>query len=79
MPIEVVLCKTGVGKHGPELPGMVAEVGGICSTVECFDRCEQCERAILARVDGTMTRFWTGDKLLEAVLLLASEAPSEEA
>lgn len=51
----------------------VTSAGGRWSTVECFDRCEICERALIARVDGALMRFGGVDELVEAVQLLVVE------
>lgn len=65
---EVVVCKTGMGRHDPELGGKVAEVGGAVGTVECFDRCETCERWLICRIDGITTRFRSSDELVAALV-----------
>jgi hypothetical protein len=61
--IEVVVCKRGMGQHAPDL---ASRVEGL-STVECFDKCEMCERFLLARVDGATMRFRDADELLAAL------------
>jgi hypothetical protein len=68
--IEVIVCRTGLSRHDPDLPARIRDAGGVLSTVECFDRCETCERALLARLDGAMTRFRSGEELASAVLAL---------
>lgn len=73
MAISVVVCKSGMARHDPDLTEKVESSGGRLSTVDCFDRCEQCERAILVRLDGTMTRFWNSAQLLEALGILSEE------
>lgn len=70
--ITIVLCQTGLARHAPAAAKAVAEAGGELSTVECFDRCETCERWLLARVDGAMTRFRTHEELVEALGVLAA-------
>lgn len=61
---EVVLCKTGLARHAPDLSERMADT---LSTVDCFDKCEVCERWLIARIDGITTRFRTADELLEAL------------
>lgn len=74
MSIEVVCCQSGVKRHDPELHERVIDAGCTFRTVECFDRCETCERFLLARIDGTMTRFPDSAALVEALdALLAPE------
>ena len=68
--IEVIVCRSGLTRHDPDLPGRLAEAGGSLSLVECFDRCDACERALLARLDGAMTRFQSGEDLAAAVRAL---------
>ncbi|MDP2315376.1 MAG: hypothetical protein Q8P41_20935 [Pseudomonadota bacterium] len=68
--IEVVVCATGMGRHDPSLPTRVAAVGATLSTVECFDRCDTCERFLVCRVDGATTRFRDSDELLAALVTL---------
>ncbi len=62
--IEVVVCKTGMARHAPDLAERMPES---LSTVECFDKCEVCERWLIARIDGMTTRFRTAEELLEAL------------
>lgn len=64
---DVVVCRTGLGRHAPDLPGKVSAAGGTLGTVECFDRCETCERWLLCRIDGATTRFRSGDELVDAL------------
>ena len=52
MSVDVVVCQTGMARHDPELREKIESVGGHLSTVECFDRCETCERVLLARHGG---------------------------
>jgi hypothetical protein len=68
--IEVVVCRTGMARHAPDLPERVPAAGAALSTVECFDRCETCERALIARIDGATTRFRDGEELLAALVAL---------
>ena len=72
MSVDVVVCQTGMARHDPELREKIESVGGHLSTVECFDRCETCERVLLARIDGTMARFAGGVDLMEAVAALGA-------
>lgn len=67
MKFEVVVCQTGLGRHDPALPAKVGARGGRLAQVECFDRCETCERFVIARIDGVTARFATGDALCEAL------------
>lgn len=68
---EVVVCKTGLGRHDPALAGKVEEVGGSVGTVDCFDRCETCELWLICRIDGMTTRFRSSDELVQALTRLA--------
>ena len=70
--IEVIGCQTGCQRY-PGVSGRVVEAGGTWATTECFDKCEQCERGLLARVDGALMRFAGVDELLHAVLTLGAE------
>lgn len=71
--IEVVVCETGVKRHAPELRVHLDARGMKMGTVECFDRCETCERHLIARINGATTRFPSGEALLEALAVLAEE------
>jgi uncharacterized membrane protein YgdD (TMEM256/DUF423 family) len=64
--IEVVVCKTGMERHDRALPAKVACAGGRLRLVDCFDRCETCEKVLLARLDGMMVRFGSGDEVAGA-------------
>ncbi len=68
--LEVVMCRTSVARLAPELEAKIGAAGGRLGLVDCFDRCEICERSVLARLDGTMARFRTSAELLEAVTAL---------
>ena len=70
--IEVIVCATGMGRHDPGLPLRVAAAGGALSTVECFDRCDTCERYLLCRIDGATMRFGGSDELVAALSALGS-------
>lgn len=70
--IEVVVCATGMKRHDPTLPIRVSATGAALSTVECFDRCEACERFLLCRIDGATLRFQGPDELLAALTTLGS-------
>ncbi len=70
---EVVVCRTGMSRHAPSLPDRVAATGATLSTVECFDRCETCERALIARVDGATARFRDERELLDALAALRGQ------
>ena len=72
MPLDVVGCQTGARRYS-QVAERVTSAGGRWSTVECFDRCEICERALIARVDGALMRFGGVDELVEAVQLLVVE------
>lgn len=68
MKIEVVVCQTGMGRHDPELRPKVEELGCHLGTVECFDRCDTCERWLIARIDGATTRFRRSEELIAALV-----------
>lgn len=72
--IEIVLCRTGVGRHDPELPSKVHAAGGLAGLVDCFDRCDACELAVLCRIDGTSARFRSGNDLIAALAALRESA-----
>lgn len=71
--IEVIVCQTGGGRHDPALAEKITAAGGIHRTIECFDRCELCEKVLLARIDGTMAQFASGDELAGAIAALAGD------
>jgi len=68
---DVVACARGVGQHAPDLGPRVAEAGARYSTVECFDKCETCERFLLVRIDGAMMRCASAEDVLAALAALA--------
>jgi|GEM_PF-2142516 len=70
--IDVVVCQTGLRRHDPELEPKLAANGAKMSTVECFDRCETCERFLIARIDGATTRFSRSDELVAALAALGA-------
>ena len=72
MPCEVVACARGVGQHAPDLGEHVAAAGGRFSMVECFDRCDTCERALLVRIDGAMLRCRTVEDVAAAIIALSA-------
>jgi hypothetical protein len=72
VPLEVVGCQTGAERY-EALAERVTAAGGRWSTVECFDRCEICEKSLIARVDGALMRFRSVDELVEAVTMLVAE------
>jgi hypothetical protein len=72
--ISVVTCSTGIQRYGADLPDRIVAAGGQFSTVECFDRCEACERSLLARIDGAMMRLGSADELLATLDALRTEA-----
>ena len=72
MPLDVVGCQSGAARY-ERVGERVIAAGGSWSTVECFDRCETCERALLAKLDGTLMRFESPDALVEAVRMLGAE------
>ncbi len=69
--IEVIVCRAGMERHAPVLAGRLPATATL-ATVECFDRCEMCERFLLARVDGATMRFRDSDELLAALIELGS-------
>ncbi len=68
----VVACARGVDQHAPDLGGLVASAGGDFSLVECFDKCEACERSLLVRIDGAMLRCGSVHDVVEALAALRS-------
>lgn len=70
--VEVTACQTGCQRY-QEAEQRVTEAGGTWTTLECFDKCSQCELALLARIDGAMMRFRGVDELIEAVVTLGNE------
>ncbi len=64
--VEVTGCETG-SKRYDGVVARVIEAGASWSTAECFDKCEQCERALLAKLDGALMRFKSVDELTEAI------------
>jgi uncharacterized protein YuzB (UPF0349 family) len=71
--MEIIVCKTGMGRHAPTLPEQLVDTGATLDTVECFDRCDTCERFLIARIDGATTRFRCAGDLLAAIETLRSE------
>lgn len=68
--IDVTLCQTGMARYTPPLSTQL-EGRARLSSVECFDKCEACERALLARVDGVMMRLRDPAELLATLDALA--------
>lgn len=64
--LEVIVCQTGSARYSG-VEAAVQQAGGVWRTAECFDRCEVCERGLLAKLDGTLMRFSTVDELAGAV------------
>ncbi len=71
--MKVTLCQEGVARHAPELAGRLREAGARVDFVECFDKCEVCERRILARIDGSSVAARSAGELLEMVATLRAE------
>ncbi len=72
--IEVTGCATGSQRYRG-IAEHVQAAGGSWTTTECFDRCEVCERFLLARVDGALMRLSNTEELIQAVTTLTSLAP----
>lgn len=70
-PLEVVGCRTGAARY-PDVADRVRAAGGSWALVDCFDRCEVCERGLLVRVDGVLMRMGSVDELVEAVTVLSA-------
>ncbi len=68
--MELTACQTGMAKHAPDLAARAGAVGISISTVECFDKCETCDRCLLVRIDGSMMRCGGLDDLLAAIAAL---------
>ncbi|MBM4390500.1 MAG: HD domain-containing protein [Deltaproteobacteria bacterium] len=71
--VTVDLCKTGVQRHAPDIADHLLEVGARAEAVECFDKCDLCERFLLARIDGIFTKFRHAQELVDAVEILRAE------
>ena len=69
---EVSMCKTGVERHGPDLRERLAGVGGRLDLVDCFDKCEQCENYVLAKIDGAFFKCRLAQELVDAVETIRS-------
>ena len=67
--IEVTGCATG-SKRYRGVAEHVQAAGGVWTTTDCFDRCEACERFLLARVDGALMRLSNTGDLIHAVTTL---------
>jgi len=63
----IVLCQDGAQRHGGALVVQLIERGADVSFVECFDKCDTCERRVLARIDGASVAVKDADALLEMV------------
>ena len=70
--IDVTVCQTGMGRHAPSLADLLDGRASL-STVECFDRCDTCERVLIARVGGTMMRLHDTNELLAALEALEGQ------
>lgn len=68
--MDLTACQTGIAKHAPDLPLRARAAGAYVSIVECFDKCETCERCLLVRIDGAMMRCGSLDELLAAIAAL---------
>ncbi len=68
--MDLTACQTGIAKHAPDLPVRAQAAGASVSIVECFDKCETCERSLLVRIDGSMMRCGGLDDLLAAIAAL---------
>lgn len=75
--MDIVLCQEGAKRHDPMLVARLKERGVAVDFVECFDKCDTCERRVLARIDGSSVAAKSGDALLEMVDAL--KADEEEA
>lgn len=71
--VEVVACRTGVARHAPDLRSVVHEAGADFALVDCFDKCETCERVLLVRVGGVMLRCRAVHELVAAIAALEGE------
>ena len=71
--MELIVCQTGVKRHAPELERTLADGGHRLGSVECFDRCETCERFLIVRVDGATMRFDSEQALLDTLAALSAE------
>jgi uncharacterized protein YuzB (UPF0349 family) len=71
--MKVILCQDGAARHGPTLRVQLAEKGVKVGFVECFDKCETCERRVLAKLDGASVAAKSTEELLEMVSALLKE------
>ena len=71
--MKVTLCQEGVARRAPQLPKRLQEAGAKVDFVECFDKCEACERHILARIDGASVAARSTGELLDMVAALRAE------
>lgn len=70
---QVVMCKTGLARHGPDLGARLAIVGGELELVDCFDKCEQCEVFVLAKIDGAFFKCRLAQELVDAIETLRAD------
>jgi hypothetical protein len=70
--IDVTVCQTGMGRHAPSLAELLDGRARL-TTVECFDRCDTCERVLIARVDGIMMRLHGPDDLVATLEALEGQ------
>lgn len=71
--MKVILCSDGAVRHDPELVPRLEDAGARVEFVECFDRCETCERRVLARLDGASVATKTARELVEMVTTLIED------
>ena len=68
--MEVVVCRSGLSRHAPDLAAQLSVIGEQLQLVDCFDHCDACERRLLARLEGGMARFRSAAELIEAIQTL---------
>ena len=72
--MKVILCQDGAARHDPTLRVKLEERGAQVGFVECFDKCETCERRVLAKLDGASVAAKNAEELLEMVSALMEES-----
>lgn len=75
--VLIILCQDGARRHGGTLVAKLVDRGASVGFVECFDKCETCERRVLARIDGASVAAKDTGALLEMVDALLQHEEGE--